>query len=622
MKNVVLFFLLSLSVYSQTISERNKIKATYDFTKIDQLYNEAQSFYKSQKLLVENYKREHLLVDSETSTLQFIDRGTPLFFSINNQGAAVTISANKLYPNGLLGLNLTGNLMFCGVWDGGLVRESHQEFAGSKVIYGGDMNTTLSDHATHVTGTIIASGVSPTRRGIAYNGKALTYSFIDDYLEMFGFASEGYLVSNHSYGLIASGLTTARFGSYDFLSIQMDDLANAFPYYQIVIAAGNDRNDTTIPQVINKGGYDLITGRGVSKNSIVVAAVDEVPNYVNSSSVSMSSFSNFGPTDDGRIKPDISAKGLAVSSCTALSNTSYAVLQGTSMATPAITGMILLLQQHYNNLNPTNYMKAATVRGLICHSAKEAGLSPGPDYEFGWGLGNSELAANIITGKDVTSVLQESTLSAGQVFTKQIAITTTQNIAATICWTDPTGIANNSADIDNRTPRLINNLDLKILKDGVTYYPWKLDYNDPTAGATNNSDNNVDNVEKVEIFDASPGVYTIQVTHKGTLQGGSQNFSLIAHGVSGLTLNTRDYDLADGFLVYPNPTSGLFTIQSFDFSSDATVKVYDMNGRCIQSKNITSDMTQIDLSNVTEGVYFVNYSSSDRSETKKIIIKK
>jgi hypothetical protein len=31
-------------------------------------------------------------------------------------------------------------------------------------------------------------------------------------------------------------------------------------------------------------------------------------------------------------------------------------------------------------------MKAATVRGLLCHSADEAGFSKGPDYEYGWGL--------------------------------------------------------------------------------------------------------------------------------------------------------------------------------------------------------------------------------------------
>ena len=618
MKKSILFLFFSISCFSQTVLDREKIIATYDFKKIAQLKSDAETFYKSQKLLIEQYKKDHPFVESETKSLQFIDNGTPLFFTVTNQASAITIMANKLYLNGGLGLNLTGTGMTSGVWDGGLVRESHQELTGSKITYGGDVNPNISDHSTHVTGTIIARGVSPTRRGVAYNGKAITYSFADDYLEMLPFASEGYLVSNHSYGLIASGLTTPRFGAYDFLSVQMDELANAFPYYQIVIAAGNDRNNFALTQVINKGGYDLITGRGVSKNSIVVAAVEEVPNYFDNYSVIMSTFSNYGPTDDGRIKPDIAAQGVGVSSCTGLSDTSYATYQGTSMATPAITGMILLLQQHYNNLNPTNYMKAATVRGLICHSAREAGLYPGPDYEFGWGLANTEAAANIISNRNVSSVLEENTLLNTGTFTKQVSIATAQTLSVSIAWTDPVGIQNSSTDIDNRSPRLINNLDLKILKDGVTYYPWKLNAIDPLAEATNNSDNNVDNIEKIEILNATPGVYTIQVNHKGTLQGGSQEFSLIANGSTGISLNTIDYQYDNSIFVYPNPAN---TILNFQVKNDIiidSVSVTDISGKQIFKSTNTIDNT-IDVSNLSSGVYFITFTSENNSVTKKFI---
>jgi hypothetical protein len=62
--------------------------------------------------------------------------------------------------------------------------------------------------------------------------------------------------------------------------------------------------------VAAKGGFDMLTGSSVSKNVLVVAAVNAVATYNGPSSVVMSSFSNYGPTDDGRIKPDISAKEL------------------------------------------------------------------------------------------------------------------------------------------------------------------------------------------------------------------------------------------------------------------------------------------------------------------------
>jgi len=395
-------------------------------------------------------------------------------------------------------------------------------------------------------------------------------------------------------------------------------VSNASPYYQIVIAAGNDRDDFSITQVGNKAGYDLLSGFKTSKNSIVVAAVKEVLNYSDEGSVEMSSFSNYGPTDDGRIKPDISAKGIGVSSCTSSGNASYDTYQGTSMATPAITGMVLMLQKYYNDLNPSNFMRASTVRGLICHSAREAGLNPGPDYEFGWGLANAELAATIIKNNNVSTLIEENTINTGETFTKQIEISSTQNLSATICWTDPQGSPNITGDVDNRTPRLRNNLDLKILKDGVIYYPWKLSVEDPAAPAINTEENDVDNVEKVEILNALPGLYTIQVKNKGSLLGGSQFFSLIANGSNSLNLNTSNYDLDASVFIYPNPANNLL---NFDLKSDiliSGISIVDIAGKQLIKLN-NSVSNSIDISSLSSGVYFITFQSEKKSVTKKFI---
>ncbi len=199
---------------------------------------------------------------------------------------------------------------------------------------------------------------------------------------------------------------------------------------------------------------------------MTVAAVNQVSNYTSPASEQMSAFSNYGPTDDGRIKPDISAKGVAVNSCTAITDASYTSLQGTSMSAPAITGLIALLQKHYNNLNPTTFMKSASVRGLLCHSAREAGYEVGPDYEFGWGLADGLSAAQVISSKGTTGVFDERNLANGETFTTSFTINSAQDINVTICWTDPAGSANVSSNNDDRSPRLRNNLDLKVLKDG------------------------------------------------------------------------------------------------------------------------------------------------------------
>jgi hypothetical protein len=85
------------------------------------------------------------------------------------------------------------------------------------------------------------------------------------------------LVSNHSYGYgITDSFPTARFGYYDQTSADFDKISEVFPYYQIVVAAGNSRNSTN-PQVAAKGGFDMLTGSTISKNAIVVAAVNSVP---------------------------------------------------------------------------------------------------------------------------------------------------------------------------------------------------------------------------------------------------------------------------------------------------------------------------------------------------------
>jgi hypothetical protein len=352
---------------------------------------------------------------------------------------------------------------------------------------------------------------------------------------------------------------------------------------------------------------------------MTVGAVNQVLSYVDASSVVMSTFSSWGPSDDGRIKPDIVAKGVGVVSTTIGSSTSSGSQSGTSMSSPAVSGVALLLQQHYNNLN-ASYMKAATLKGLILHTADEAGLFDGPDYEFGWGLINTQRAATAISGKSTSAaVIDELNLVSGQTYSRTVAVNNGQPLMVSISWTDVAGTAN-TGTVDPTNLNLVNDLDVRVTKNSVVHFPWTLDPSIPYGEASQLTDNFRDNFEKIQVNNPD-GLYTITVTHKGTLVGGSQDFSLIVTG-SNVSLNSQSFEVASGFSVYPNPTSGFFTIQSFDLASDATVKVYDMNGRCIQSKNIISDMTKIDLSNVTEGVYFVNYSSSKGSETKKIIVKR
>lgn len=616
MKYILFFSIICTSAFSQTQKERDFILSKSNPAEVSQIKEVfAANTLKNQRE-IQAYLAKHPNAESKAKIQRIID-GIPIYYKEDNNALSVqTLRANALYPSGSLGLSLTGQGITVGLWDGGKVRDTHVEFGTNRVTFG-DAVSTLSTHSTHVLGTILAAGVSPTRRGFAYQASAITYDFGNDGNEILGFASTGYVVSNHSYGNIASNLQESSFGAYNSQSIEADNIMATYPYFQMVKSAGNDRSDDTLDQVNLKGGFDLLSGAANAKNIITVAAVEGIMTNGDDNSFVMSSFSNFGPPDDGRIKPDLSAKGVAVSSCISVSDNAYSELQGTSMASPCITGLIALLQKHYNNLNPGTFMRSATVRALLFQSAREAGDYDGPDYKFGWGLPDGTAAAQIITNKNVSTVLEENNLANNQTFTKTIAINSAQNLNVAIDWTDPKGLGNISGDIDNRSPRLINNLDLKVIKDGTTYYPWKLDPDLNEDPATNNSDNNVDNIERVDIPNAQPGTYTIQVTHKGTLLGGSQAFSLVASGSgTGLGLNSRDFD--NSVYIYPNPAYNVLNFEAKNNITISGIAITDISGKEIY-KSVNSVSNSIDVSNLSSGVYFVTFKSDNNLVTKKFI---
>ena len=441
-----------------------------------------------------------------------------------NLGSANTTRTGSLWTGGSLGLDLNGEGMLVGAWDGGAVRLTHQEFDAND--FQSDRALTISNHATHIAGTLVGLGINASAKGMASMASLAAYDWNNDEAEMAEAAANGLLLSNHSYGWNPLFLATWEFGYYDSQAEAWDNIQYNAPYYLIVRSAGNGRNNYNT----SKGGYDLVNGASTSKNTLVVAAVEGVTNYNQPKDVVMSSFSAWGPTDDGRIKPDISAKGVGVFSSYGTGDTRYASLSGTSMAAPNTTGSLLLLQQHYNNLKGA-FMNASTLKAII-NTAEEAGEMPGPDYKFGWGLLNVEKAALLISNKDVSAIIEEAALFDGGSYSMVVTSDGLTPLKANLVWTDPAGTPGPINIIDNPLPMLVNDLDIRITKGDSIYEPWVLDPANRAKGAKT-GDNVVDNVEGITIDFPEAGDYTVTVTHKGTLTNGSQQFSLVVDGVSG-----------------------------------------------------------------------------------------
>ena len=532
--------LFGMTSYGQTLQEQKQITKDYDHEKLNQLKNEYQLKAEKEKQLALDMAEANgweiikTFPDGSFGELQRVTAdGHPIYYVTSNVDAARSTRTNHLNSGGSLGLNLNGQSMIAHVWDGGIARTTHQEYdgaGGNNRFSVGDGSNSRNFHAAHVTGTIIASGVQAAAKGMAPHARAIGYDWNSDLSEATIAANNGMLLSNHSYGFRSDLVPDYYFGAYIDESRNWDNLMFNAPNYLMVVAAGNDGNNNTDNGAPLNGNssYDKLTGHSTSKNNLVVANAQDanVSSDGTLISVSINSSSSEGPTDDLRIKPDITGNGTGLYSTYHNSDTAYNSITGTSMASPNVTGTLLLLQQHYNNVNG-NFMKAATLKGLALHTADDIGPS-GPDVVHGWGLLNAKRAAEAITNNGNQSKIEELTLTNGQSYTVTVTSDGTNPLLASISWTDRPGTATTATN--SPTPVLVNDLDIRVTSGGTTYNPYKL-----TSITTNGTgDNNVDPFERININGAS-GTYTITVTHKGSLVGSSQNFSLIVTGITSQT---------------------------------------------------------------------------------------
>ncbi len=507
------------------------------------------------------------LSDGTVIVLQKMDElGHPVYHITHNLDAAETSSVDALWPGGSAGLDLTGTGRTISMWETGVPLKSHNELE-DRITHANE-DASVTQHATHVAGTMIASGVDPDAQGMAREATVEAYDTESNVSEQQEAAAGGMLAANHSWGTITgwnynsdegawywhgninvSETEDYRFGFYNSQAKKWDETMHNAPDFMIVKAAGNDRNDAPEEQptdhyVYDPGeedwvlieeedgvnrdpdggddGYMSLGLRATAKNILTVGAVK--------SDSEMTEFSGWGPTNDGRIKPDIVAQGYEVYSSGAMFNNHYFSTNGTSMATPVVTGTVTLLQEHYNNLHGEN-PRASTIKSLIIHTADEVDAE-GPDYRNGWGLLNAERAAEVISedfDRSALDHIQELTLSNGQTYEHQVWSDGEEPIRATIAWTDPPGEpVSASLDADDRM--LVNDLDLRLIDDdGNEYEPYILNPSNPSATAIT-GDNDRDNVEQVFIEAPDPGHYTVEVTHKESLEGGWQNFSLVITG--------------------------------------------------------------------------------------------
>ncbi len=457
----------------------------------------------------------------------------------------------------LSGYALTGAGVRVGVWDEGHARSSHVSLA-SRVVerdLGG-----WGEHATHTTATLAggAAGAADAL-GMAPEARVWAFDWLLDASEMQA-AAPGISVSSNAYAPTLgwtvnpacptfatwAGGAGARedlaFGRYGREAASMDaavhrtDLLAVWP-------AGNERLDIGAGDLHAHLGscdavfddvhlqeltlqFGTIGGAAVGKNVLTVGAVGDVERAaLTPARVVALDMSGFGPTADGRIKPDLVVGGEAVRSASAAGDAAYAVLTGTSSATAAAAGAVALLTELYRRVHARADPHAPELKALLVHSAYPAG-GAGPDYATGYGLLDVEAAADLIANdaeaKGGMRYVYFGVIESGAALALETdAVPAGSALRATLVWSDPPAVPALGPDAV-APPVLVNDLDLALTAPNGSrvFRPWSLDPDAPAEAAVRDQRNRVDTVEIVDV-DASDnersGRWTIRVSAESPL---------------------------------------------------------------------------------------------------------
>jgi subtilisin family serine protease len=417
------------------------------------------------------------------------------------------------------------------------------------VIAGGYASTRVTGHATHVAGIMVGSGEQSAAnfgtnrqwRGHALGATVVSMGFARARAHYYYHAVHNYgaKLSNHSYHVNGSSYDAIESGIDEIIrgdTFTEDGTGPIFPHLA-VRSASNAGMDA--------GFYSV---RSPSKNSLIVGAAT-------SGDQELWMSSSKGPTFDGRIKPDVTALGTNIASTD--KGGGYVNKSGTSMATPATTGVLaLMLEQYYNTYGAGTTPQPATLKALlvntaddIVHTASDNSdrndpdlcrdknpsttpdpdswipYGPGPDFATGYGIINAVGAVNAVRG----GLFLEESLSPAA-----------DSDSFTLAWDDEPG----DGSLASTAAQLVNDLDLRLIApDGTENYPFTLDplpIRDDLVGSeidpidqeditdAYRADDDRNNVEQVVVENPAPGTWTARVTIEGGFpEGEPQPYSLV-----------------------------------------------------------------------------------------------
>jgi hypothetical protein len=475
---------------------------------------------------------------------------TPVFsHGIFGEGQTVAILDTGIdadmcwFRDTTLGLPPTNNC------DGGTITNPAQrkviavDFLWTSECSGGISNTEwdTQDHGSHVAGTVAgdnfatpllhdtADGMAPGAKIIMQDAGFQANACADapgigcpvvDLNPIFQQTyTQGARIHSNSWG---DNEDAAVQNNYTASSQDVDEFMWNHKDFLIFYAAGN-----------SGPGTGSVGSPSTAKSAVSVGAT-----LRGTSADSMASFSSCGPTDDGRIKPEITVPGSLIVSANAdnnvaSNNCNTRSMSGTSMATPGAAGLTALIRQYYTdgwypsgieNAADGFTPSAALLRATLVNSAQPmTGTAAIPASCQGWGrvLLDNALSfapeARRLFGKEDAGFATGSTNE-----NKTYSFTVTSNaepLKVTLAWTDfPSTPAAN--------PHLNNDLDLTVVGPGGTFLGNVFSGGASTTGGAADRQNTL---EQVLLAAPAIGAYTVTV-RSFNIPNGTQPFALVASG--------------------------------------------------------------------------------------------